>query len=172
MSHPEISRRCLACGATVRANARFCPQCGRRVVKEPLNRAGAFSKESPRAAPDAETERGAKPATTSQVEDEAQASGGAPRRVTGPLGRKAGDTGELKAPAAEDAPAVAPPPAKRRRTTVIVEENLRPRVEKLREASMVVLEEASEDSGARFVLIALAVFLLFLLFLLISNVLR
>jgi hypothetical protein len=25
---PEISRRCLSCGAAVRAGARFCPQCG------------------------------------------------------------------------------------------------------------------------------------------------
>ncbi|HYH85115.1 MAG TPA: zinc ribbon domain-containing protein, partial [Pyrinomonadaceae bacterium] len=25
---PEISRRCLKCGAAVRAGARFCPQCG------------------------------------------------------------------------------------------------------------------------------------------------
>jgi len=143
------------------------------VVKEPLNRAGAFSKENLKVAPDADTERGAKPLTTTSAEDDVQeASGSARRKVTGPLGRKAGDTGELKIPAAEDDPPERETPAKRRRTTVIVEENLRPRVEKLREASMVVLEEASEDSGARFVLIALAVFLLFLLFLIISNVLR
>src|SRR5437764_8834712 len=25
---PEISRRCMSCGAAVRAGARFCPQCG------------------------------------------------------------------------------------------------------------------------------------------------
>ncbi|HVF51785.1 MAG TPA: hypothetical protein VNA19_17000 [Pyrinomonadaceae bacterium] len=54
--------------------------------------------------------------------------------------------------------------AKRRRTAVIMEENVRPRVEKLREASMGVLEDASEDSGLRFVLVALALFLLALLF--------
>lgn len=53
---------------------------------------------------------------------------------------------------------------KRRRTTVIMEENVRPRVEKLREASMGVLEDASEDSGLRFVLVALALFLLALVF--------
>src|SRR4051812_38992864 len=28
MSLPEISRRCISCGAAVRAVARFCPQCG------------------------------------------------------------------------------------------------------------------------------------------------
>ena len=28
MSEPEIDRRCLTCGATVRQHAAFCPQCG------------------------------------------------------------------------------------------------------------------------------------------------
>jgi endogenous inhibitor of DNA gyrase (YacG/DUF329 family) len=31
MSNPEISRRCAACGATVRQRAAFCPQCGSAV---------------------------------------------------------------------------------------------------------------------------------------------
>jgi hypothetical protein len=34
MSLPEISRRCLACGASVRAGARFCPQCGHNLLAE------------------------------------------------------------------------------------------------------------------------------------------
>jgi hypothetical protein len=33
---PEISRRCLSCGASARAGARFCPQCGKAVgVEDP-----------------------------------------------------------------------------------------------------------------------------------------
>jgi predicted amidophosphoribosyltransferase len=31
MSEPEIARRCSACGASVRQNAIFCPQCGNQV---------------------------------------------------------------------------------------------------------------------------------------------
>jgi hypothetical protein len=31
MSLPEISRRCVSCGAAVRAGARFCQQCGKSV---------------------------------------------------------------------------------------------------------------------------------------------
>jgi hypothetical protein len=34
MSLPEISRRCLSCGAAVRAGARFCQQCGKAVGDE------------------------------------------------------------------------------------------------------------------------------------------
>ena len=33
MSNPEISRRCQACGASVRATAQFCPQCGLAMMK-------------------------------------------------------------------------------------------------------------------------------------------
>jgi cobalamin biosynthesis Mg chelatase CobN len=53
-----------------------------------------------------------------------------------------------------------------------VTEGLRPRVERVREVSIVVLEEASEDSGLRFVLIAVALFLLFLLFLFLHTFLK
>ncbi|HKP73627.1 MAG TPA: hypothetical protein VJT82_11855 [Pyrinomonadaceae bacterium] len=52
-----------------------------------------------------------------------------------------------------------------------VGENLRPRVEKLREASIVVFDEASDDPGLRFVLVAVALFVVFLLFLLFSYIL-
>ena len=52
-----------------------------------------------------------------------------------------------------------------------VGENLRPRVEKLREASTVVFDEATDDPGLRFVIIAAALFLLFLFILLLSYIL-
>jgi nucleoid-associated protein YgaU len=52
-----------------------------------------------------------------------------------------------------------------------VGENLRPRVEKLREASTVVFDEASDDPGLRFVIIAALLFLLFLFILLFSYIL-
>ncbi|HZG54070.1 MAG TPA: hypothetical protein VEZ40_18340 [Pyrinomonadaceae bacterium] len=52
-----------------------------------------------------------------------------------------------------------------------VGENLRPRVEKLREASTVVLDEAADDPGLRFLIIAVALFLLFLFIFLFSYIL-
>jgi len=56
-------------------------------------------------------------------------------------------------------------------TVASVGENLRPRVEKLREASTVVFDEASDDPGLRFVIIAVVLFLLFLFILLFSYIL-
>jgi hypothetical protein len=52
-----------------------------------------------------------------------------------------------------------------------VEGKIGPRVEKLRQASNVMLEEASSDPGLRFVLVAVAIFLLSLLILLLNHLL-
>ena len=49
--------------------------------------------------------------------------------------------------------------------------NFRPRVEKLREASTIVFDEASDDPGLRFVIVAVVLFMLFLLILLFSYIL-
>jgi hypothetical protein len=51
-------------------------------------------------------------------------------------------------------------------------ESVRPRVEKLRDASVVVFDEAAEDPGMRFVVIAALLFVVALLILLFSFVLR
>ncbi len=52
----------------------------------------------------------------------------------------------------------------------IVEDNVRPRVEKLRHASSAVFEEAAIDPSLRFVLIALILFILFIVLLLFSMI--
>ena len=52
-----------------------------------------------------------------------------------------------------------------------VGENLRPRVEKLREASTVVFDEASDDPGLRFVIVAALLFIIFLFIFLFSYIL-
>jgi hypothetical protein len=52
-----------------------------------------------------------------------------------------------------------------------VGENLRPRVEKLREASTVVFDEATDDPGLRFVIIAALLFFVFLFIFLFSYIL-
>ena len=53
-----------------------------------------------------------------------------------------------------------------------VGEKVRPRVERLREASVVVFDEAAEDPGTRFVVVAVALFVVFLLIILFSYVLK
>ena len=52
-----------------------------------------------------------------------------------------------------------------------VGENLRPRVDKLREASTVVLDEATDDPGLRFVIVAALLFLIFIFIFIFSYIL-
>ncbi|HEV2801131.1 MAG TPA: hypothetical protein VGW12_11580 [Pyrinomonadaceae bacterium] len=52
-----------------------------------------------------------------------------------------------------------------------VGENLRPRVEKLREASTVVFDEATDDPGLRFVIVASVLFVVFILIFILSYIL-
>ncbi|HYO63612.1 MAG TPA: zinc-ribbon domain-containing protein [Pyrinomonadaceae bacterium] len=222
MSLPEISRRCLSCGASVRAGARFCPQCGSlmeaqgaepttpeasgpelldtEVLKETFSlwesgahpRAAETREPSLRLRDDgraADASNGAKPSAALPDERPATSAGHAPP----PLEKSSADGSKPPAasalpvaapeaasasaahvppPTASALPASAPPERGRRRAVAAVEERIGPRVEKLREASMGVLEEASEDTGLRFVLVAIVLFVLALVILLVHSALK
>jgi len=161
MSEPEISRRCLACGASVRRQARFCPQCGGSMaVAPPARRAAEWPVEDRRRSGARRRDEAEAPATPLKSN--------APPYSSRPRPPEA-------AAAATDPPALRPKapgetPSKQQRTEA--EGNSRPHAGKLRDASIFVLDEASGDPGVRFVLIAIAIFVVFLLFLLINNILR
>ncbi|HYP00211.1 MAG TPA: hypothetical protein VER76_08475, partial [Pyrinomonadaceae bacterium] len=64
MSEPEIARRCLSCGASVRGQASFCPQCG-----NPMDRAAksqAAVEQPPPQQQGAENQRRATPPSQQQ----------------------------------------------------------------------------------------------------------
>jgi hypothetical protein len=257
MSLPEISRRCLACGASVRPGARFCPQCGYNLAAVD----GAEGGEAARAAETAEGERAS--SETLRPEPGATRGGGQPGAdgrpwfefeapphgaVTSPPTRPAPPTrpGTESAAREEPRPArttrdvetpadgatpttrealatardVTPPPApparetashtfdggvreatgavgegarttaetaaggaaptaagfeggaaagRSRRAAARVKETVMPRVERMRDEALVRMEETPDDSGLRFVVIAVVLFGLFLLFLFLST---
>ncbi|MDT4967544.1 MAG: hypothetical protein QOJ64_2281 [Acidobacteriota bacterium] len=135
---PEISRRCLKCGASVRGTAFFCPECGNTL------KSGTTEAVSDTSAPEA--------SSLKATDGKAQAS----------------------AAVVEVAPS-GDEPAKRQRVRTsareVVEGKIGPRVEKWRQASNVMLEEASDDPNLRFVLIAIAIFVVALLFLWFNHLL-
>ena len=102
MSEPEIARRCVSCGVSVRQYAMFCPQCGKAIPETPA------------------------------------------------------DTIIDHAPP--------PPPPVRH------QDGVKGRVEKLRHVSSVVIDQAAYDPSLRFLLVAAAMFLLFLVLLIMSKV--
>jgi hypothetical protein len=140
MSEPEIARRCTACGMTVRQRAMFCPQCGNPITSQP-------------AAPAHDT-----------VIDTAPTEALRPDLgATQPLSAVAPTPPEIAPTQALDS--VPHLPARHAN-----EDGVRARVEKLRKVSSVVIDQAAYDPSLRFLLVAAAFFLLFIVLLILSKV--
>ncbi len=159
MTEPEIARRCPSCGASIREAALFCPQCGGELPA----RKSESEKSSPPVASAAETN----PKTTAPL-DSSETD----------LQQKAlSDTVTIEK--SEQTPK-SPPSARRRgavgariqRATTLardVEGDVIHRVQKVREISSVVLDEAGYDPSLRFVLVAAILFVLFLIIVLLNK---
>ena len=183
MSLPEISRRCGSCGAAVRAGARFCPHCG-----QPVGAEGG----SPSAQGASEQRARGREATGPAVAEGragVEATAPQPNAGDGLSGRGEGllssggalaDAGSAAgagdAAAVGDAAVVADGAAaevERRGRVARVREATRERVGRVRDEALVALEETPDDSGLRFVVAAVALFLLFAFLLFLSvTVLR
>lgn len=119
MSEPEIARRCVACGVSVREHAMFCPQCG-----NPIPQAHAV--------------------TTNIAAAETMVDT-APTTALHP---------------------VTPPPAE----PEVAEHGVRGRVQQIRKVSSVVIDQAAYDPSLRFLLVAAAFFILFIVLVIASKV--
>jgi hypothetical protein len=158
MSDPLIARRCPWCGVAIREQAFFCPQCGKDLTQQQPDSAATIAESaSPETTKGNTTELINPPA----AKDE-QAKASSPEAVPAksrkaPIGQQA--LGKMGA-GIQKATHVARD----------VEGNVVHRVQKLRDASSVVIDEASYDASLRFVLVAAALFILFLVILLLSKV--
>ena len=193
MSLPEISRRCLSCGAAVRAGSRFCQQCGKALEAEPAAHvpeergaeaarasvpptgewARPAAEESPRAkewTPPTkefaafEESAGVAEAQSAPAEQMPAAAVGGEVEPSAPVAG-ASESREEAIQAAEDSGRA----GDLRGRVARVREGTRARVGRMREEAIVVLEETPDDSGLRFVLAAAALFVLFLVLLFLST---
>ena len=175
---PEISHRCLACGASFREGALLCPECGKPLTK------AADGTSDPKASDDAPTSR-----LTSAPNEPANNVIASPRQspvVPAPERQTVGEA--PKAPQAPEDPAqklTKQMPTDSRTaqherardklhrastaTREALADNVK-RVEKIRQVSTVMCEEASYDPSLRFVLVALALFIVFIVLLVLSKV--
>ena len=182
---PEISPRCPSCGASVRdREALFCPECGKTLSEKSAEPKASEAVESltsssqpeadeapdmapdvapdvaPDLTPDAEVDEPSlsaqpaiaetSPATVDPKDDEPVAA----------AHRRGEKTRERLHRASDIARGV---------TRGVIEEPVK-RVEKIRHASNVVIEEASYDPSLRFVLVALGLFVVFVILLVLSKV--
>ena len=156
MSEPKIARRCPSCGASIRERAFFCPQCGNTLEQKPGEAADAVesnAETSPKEPEYAAIRSETAAAKESGVDDviAAPLMASASARHTAVQGAR--DRVHRATAAARD----------------VFEDDVLHRVEKLRKISSVVLDEAAYDPSLRFVLVAAALFVLFLLILLLSK---
>ncbi len=161
MPEPQIARRCRSCGVSIRVPASFCPQCGKSLTSMPDAAIDIKDTEPLTSGPEnldvtdksalAETKplnlaQAVTPPTASSTS--ASASRRQPMQATVGMVQRTG-----------------PPPRE-----VIGEDGLN-RVEKFRQMSGAMIDEAAYDPSLRFVLVAAVLFVLFLGLLLLSELL-
>jgi predicted RNA-binding Zn-ribbon protein involved in translation (DUF1610 family) len=169
---PEISHRCPSCGASIRdfaERALFCPECGKPVANEQQDKRNVGDAASV-AMPDS-------PETAESVANESSGQGQAARiaEIDDDSTRRR-DRGKTTKTAR--AAGIVRHGGERTRETLhrassaargAIGDNVK-RVEKIHHVSTVMFEEATYDPSLRFVLVALALFLLFIILLVLSKV--
>jgi hypothetical protein len=178
MSKPEIVRRCQTCGASIREAAAFCPECGEGVGpldrKGKPNRSAATTPLVQSTPAQSETDSIRRPESvrekleTDEAATSREAIGSRPRFREG-TGGKPGKTPVDKV---REAPVGKVRDKIQRAGNLArdVEGDMKHRVQKVRQMSSVVLDEAGYDPSLRFVLVAAALFLLFILIMVLNKV--
>ena len=157
---PEISHRCPSCGASVRdfgERAMFCPECGKTLTD--TNSEKSFQKDSQ---------------VAGAGKSEADEPVVVPPEEVAPVKASVTEGDAAKKPLFEDRHTA----RERTRETLhrassmargAIEDNVK-RVEKIHHVSTVMLEEATYDPSLRLVLVALGLFLVFVILLILSKV--
>ena len=166
MTEPKIARRCPACHVTIRDQAFFCPQCGDKLDK-PQSPTVEHSQKIHDTEDIHDTEEividGSKTLTEADFRARSKETG-ARRKETKPPGKDEKPRIRQRVPAEVG--------SKIQRVTTKardVEDDVKQRVQKFREMSSVVIDEASYDPSLRFVLVAAALFVLFLVIVLLNK---
>lgn len=139
MNKIEIARRCPSCGASIRVQAFFCPQCG-------IQLEGSFSDQSESTGPQSQPRSWA---------DRSEYHLESPTLM-------------LDEPAAKVQRYPAPQPGPHETSAKPDLTQTQP-LEKLRQVSGDVLEGASHDPSLRFLLVAAVLFIVFLILLILSK---
>src|SRR6185503_2229702 len=156
MSEPQIAHRCPSCGASIRTRTLFCPHCGETLPESRRDSANTLSDYKPDKK-DRKTRKNPVSLDGSNKRLEIEGISAATSVTSTDNGRP---------DPVENTNAV------RTATGAVMEEDRYQGVERLRHISSFVLDEAAYDPSLRFVLVAAVLFVLFLVLLVISEVIR
>lgn len=150
---PEILQRCESCGAVIRETAMFCPECGKALAAtkaDPPESKSATASDGRRILTAASVAPPGEPDPPSLTRTEAVKSAGPEKHGARQRTR---DTLHRASNVARGA----------------IEDNVK-RVEKIHHVSSVMFEEAHYDPSLRFVLVAVGLFVVFIILLVLSKV--
>ena len=162
---PEISLRCSSCGAAVREPAMFCPECGKPLATAATATEPAPESAKPDSPPSADAEPDAVQETQMLAASAEPALAAADPETAEPKVNKLDESGPHGARERTRA-------GLHRASTVArgaIEDNVK-RVEKIHHVSTAMIEEAHYDPSLRFVLVALGLFVVFIILLVLSKV--
>jgi predicted RNA-binding Zn-ribbon protein involved in translation (DUF1610 family) len=157
MSEPQIAHRCPSCGASIRTRALFCPHCGETLPESKRDSAKTLSDYNP-------DKKDRKARKTPVISDGSKNKELEIENLSAATSVAAADNG--RPGPRESANTV------RMASGDVREEDRRQGVERLRHISSVVLDEAAYDPSLRFVLVAAVLFVVFIVLVVISEVLR
>jgi predicted RNA-binding Zn-ribbon protein involved in translation (DUF1610 family) len=146
-SSNRLTRRCPSCGSDLRTNVRFCPRCGNKILpasdsKEVGHKDKIENRSVTKLSTNPTVEVKPKVPIVPKVEVPSASSSDGRKEV---VEKRVATDKELD------------------------EKGLRPKVEKIRQVSNVVLDEAAIDPSLRFLLIASLIFIVFIVLLLLHK---
>jgi hypothetical protein len=187
MTEPEIARRCPSCGASIRELAFFCPQCGKQLSQQKPETAQSTTSVVTAPLVDVPSADVASAKDAANASEPTRGSVQSAKEAFETLSEKRKDP-KLRDPNSKDpnlkniAGQTQKPPdgraaagagrARIQRATTLardVEGDVIHRVQKLREISTVVLDEAAYDPSLRFLLVAAFMFLIFIVIVLLNK---
>lgn len=186
MPEPEIARRCPTCGASIREVALFCPQCGNGLGEQKAAQSQTGLAVVAERTISKNTASLNEPTNTGSLnESKGEAKDDSKGDSTDESAQSLADTvaipkaDEPATSAADSAKPAAAPRVRgavgtkiQRATTLArdVEGDVIDRARKVRKMSSVVIDEASYDPSLRFVLVAVGLFVLFVIIVLLNKV--
>jgi uncharacterized Zn finger protein (UPF0148 family) len=155
---PEISHRCPGCGASTHdfgEGVLFCPECGKPLAAAAQAQASEAKQPAPEAVATASVGSSATAESDRPQTDSPASPGSTGRADQEHIGARERTRQTLQRAS--------------QRTRGAIEDNVK-RVEKLHDVSSAMLEDAHYDPSLRFVLVALGLFILFVILLVLSKV--